>query len=285
MPWKSRIGKQPPSNFYAQVLAYLAAAYPQASISGASVSALKPLWDDLWLEGRTAEVVAKSTCSCDGKTITPSPVLAVPKLPKGAIRGPVGVARGTLFEPSQIRGSTEIEAQKRKRSAIQKEIDRLAAQATRLTARAGKSRTLEKRQPLISEIEERKKRIAERVAEVRATQEKLIALKRELGGVSRIMATEAEITEPKLPEVAPISQPKAKAAKEKKAPREKKAKEPKAQKPKEPKAQKPAKERKGKKSAELPTDEQDKKILASVEALLPGVAEKIAAALKQQGSG
>lgn len=101
---KSREGKQPPANYYAAILGYLIRAYPDAELTPSLLAQLKPAWDQMWLMGRPAEVVAKTTCSCDGKHITLSPVLPY-QLPRGAVRAPAGTPRGSVVMPSALRES------------------------------------------------------------------------------------------------------------------------------------------------------------------------------------
>ena len=48
---KSRMGKLPPANFYAQIYAYLAAAYPKATLNAKLMGGLQPIWDQFCSKG------------------------------------------------------------------------------------------------------------------------------------------------------------------------------------------------------------------------------------------
>ncbi len=117
----SREGKQPPATYYAMILAYLAEAYRDSKLAPEDMQALKPLWDDLWRAGRSAEATAQTTCSCDGKRVFPSPALGV-TVPKGAARAPARAERGSLPKVSELREAAPIEVLKRK---AQKELEKV----------------------------------------------------------------------------------------------------------------------------------------------------------------
>lgn len=281
MAWKSREGKQPPTNFYAQIMAYLAQAYPDAAISQSAVSQLKPAWDALWLDGRTAEIAAKTTCSCDGKRITPSPVLAVPRLPRGVVRGPTGLERGQLFEPSQIRGSVAVEQLKRKSTSLSKQIERLLGQAGKIGTRAAKAGTERSRLPLEQEYAKRRAAIQEKITAAIAIQTQIKALQSQLGEVARLLAAEEAAPAQNLPDL-PAFVPKQatpKAAKAAKVP--KPAQPAKAPKPTKAAPAKAAKAPKSAKAAES-ANPADAAILAAIQAALPSVAAKLKESLTKK---
>ncbi len=126
----SRIDKDPPASFYANLLGYLAETYPRASLDPMALSSLKPLWDDLWRAGRNAEVTAQSTCSCDGHTITPSPATQV-DYARGAARPPTKAVRGVLYPVTELREASPVEQVKRKADAGFEHVKRIQAKIAR----------------------------------------------------------------------------------------------------------------------------------------------------------
>lgn len=267
MAWKSRIGKLPPANYYAQIMAYLAMAYPEAEISQRTMSVLKPVWDSLWLDGRSADIVAKTTCSCDGRSITASPAIELAKLPRGAVRAPTKTDRGQLFEPARMRESVEAEKAKRQARQLEAQIGRITTRATRLSSRAERARSDTARAPVLAELEKRRQELARKQAEAAQIAERLAELRKQIGkvGVQLIQEEKAE----------------RKAEKEETAPKPPKQ-------PKPPKAPKPPKEEKPKRTGnaskeQAPTSEAAKEaaILAAIQGALPGLAEKLAEKMKK----
>lgn len=108
----SRVDKDPPASFYANLIAYLAETYPNATLSEKDLLSLKPLWDKLWRAGRNAEATAQSTCTCDGKTIFASPAIDV-DYRRGVARAPLRSQRGQLTPLKALRESSQIETSKR----------------------------------------------------------------------------------------------------------------------------------------------------------------------------
>ena len=269
MAWKSRMGRLPPPDFYALIMAYLAEAFPSASITPSALHELKPIWDELWLNGRSPEIIAKTTCSCDGKTITGSPVLGIPKLQKGAVRGPLNTKRGVLFDPTQLRESTAAEELKRRRTKLDKELALLTTQAGTLQARASKTRDQGARTTLTAEVAKRQAMRQQRYDEAVQIQQQLTELRKQLAGVARLLS--AEESPPIAPTATPSVAPQPKPAKPQTS-----AAAPRAErKPKPAKAEKPA-------APEATSAEADAALLSRVTELLPGIAEKIAASLAKK---
>lgn len=102
MAWKSREHKEPPPQFFADVVAYLHRAYPNASLSRIRLEELKPFLIAEWRQGQNAHDAAKATCACDGREILPSPATGV-FLPKHAVRPPPGALRGTVYGLDELR--------------------------------------------------------------------------------------------------------------------------------------------------------------------------------------
>lgn len=266
MAWKSRIGKLPPANFYAQIMTYLSQAYPQAEISQRTMSVLKPLWDRLWLDGRSADIVAKTTCSCDGKSITASPAIDLAKLPRGAVRAPTKTDRGQLFDPERMRESAETEKVKRQARQLEEQIGRLSTQTTRLSSRAERARGNTTRTQVLAELERRKQELAQKRSQVAQLADRLAELRKQIGqvGIQLIQEEKAE----------------RKAEKETVTPKPPKGQKP-TKEPKPPKEKKP--KRTGKQKDQTPTaqDAKDAAILAAIQGALPALAEKLAGQLKK----
>lgn len=100
--WKSRIDRDPPPQFWADIVAALSRAYPGARLSRERMQELSPFLADEWRSGQSAHDAAKATCACDGREIVPSPATAF-ALPKRSVRPPVGAVRGDVFVPEQLR--------------------------------------------------------------------------------------------------------------------------------------------------------------------------------------
>lgn len=115
--WKTREGKNPPGNWYAQVIGHLVQSYPAAQLDAAELTAqLQPIWNEQWRNGKNAQTVAATTCSCDGgRTIQPSPGVKI-SLPRGSVRGPTKLPRGVIPDPAALRESLDLE--KLKRAAV-----------------------------------------------------------------------------------------------------------------------------------------------------------------------
>lgn len=100
--WKSRTDKEPPAQFFAEVVAYLDKSYPRASLSVEVMESLRPFLAQEWRGGQSAHDAAKATCACDGVAILPSPATAI-ELARRAVRPPKGAVRGEVFGVAQLR--------------------------------------------------------------------------------------------------------------------------------------------------------------------------------------
>lgn len=274
MPLKSREGKLPPANYYAQIFGHLTQAYPAAQITPATMASLKPAWDMLWQAGRPADVVAKTTCSCDGKHITLSPAFAV-TLPKGAYRGPKGAERGALFDPASMRESAPVERTRRSYERVEAEIQRAQSKVQKIESRATSSKNAEKQALLRQQIEDQLQSLAARQAEAAQIGRRLADLRASLGTA----AFQPQLPV-KSPQAAPPKEAKPRAAKKAaagpKAP-------PKADKvPAAPAATKPAPQPVPQPASAAPVDP-DQAILAKIQSLLPALAAQLAGNLKKAG--
>lgn len=281
--WKSREGRLPAANYYAQIAAYLAQAYPNAKITKGQLDALKPVWDRLWQEGKSADIVAKTTCSCDGKHITASPAAGLERLPKGAVRAPTGVERGQLFDPADLRGSTEVERASRERKRLEAQIEKLARQATELAARGAKTKA-GGREALQQKFTDRRTQLASRMQQLRELGQQIESLRSQLSGASRLFRP---LSTPK--DDAVPSELQALVEKAKKAPKAPKAPKPKAQAQKPAKAEKAGEAPRTRKSPKPAAPAQqasaDDLILAKISEALPGIAKTLADSMKRSGAG
>lgn len=295
---KSRIGKLPPPNYYMQIMAYLAQAYPDAIITQLSMAGLKEAWDELWLRGRNAEVAAKTTCSCDGKTITLSPAFRLPPLPRGVYRAPTKLQRGQLPDPRLYRETVAIEKAKRQSRLLEAQIGRLKGTTARLDLRAARAGD-DRRSELLGKIQAHRSSLAEKEQQAAEIGRTLERLRQE---VSAMTGYHGQLFPPPEP---PPPKP-AKSPKSPKQPKQPKASKP-ATPPKQPKAPKPptppktprppktakpptapplpaqpppAAPKPAKKSKKAASQEKDQLILSAVMNALPALAEKLAGKAK-----
>lgn len=131
--WKSRVGVEPPLQFFADVIAYLNRAFPGASLDRAMLKQLRPYLVTQWRLGQNAPKAAAATCSCDGTSIVPSPASQV-DLPKRAALPPKGATPGSLFGLEDLREAgmlpkarVQAEIAARQVEHYQTEMRRLAA--------------------------------------------------------------------------------------------------------------------------------------------------------------
>ena len=124
--WESRQGQLPPAKFFAEALATLSAAYPDAVFEPGLLKRLEYHLIREWQRGQSGPNAAKATCSCDGRTITMSPVVVSPSgelrepLPKGSVRPPKGAKRdGVIPTLESLRESKSLtDARRRHAEAI-----------------------------------------------------------------------------------------------------------------------------------------------------------------------
>ena len=140
MPWKSREDKLPPPSFFSMMVAYLQRAYPGARISRELMMTLRPFLIEAWRNGRSAEAAAQTTCSCDGRHIVPSPVVAV-HVAKGSVRPPKGTQRGEVFGAESLRPPAQVERLQRKLDRVSREEQNRQTEASRWEQRAQRART------------------------------------------------------------------------------------------------------------------------------------------------
>ena len=181
MPLKSREGKLPPANYYAQIFGHLTQAYPAAQITPATMASLKPAWDMLWQAGRPADVVAKTTCSCDGKKIIPSPAVGL-LLAKGLVRPPKGAQRGEVFGAEELREPAPVERLQKRLVRVSREQEKTQAVSEKWGQRAQGARKESTR----DEAERRRAGATSRYDELRSEAQRIEAeLTRLRGELSR----------------------------------------------------------------------------------------------------
>lgn len=144
MPWKSRIGKEPPATFYAQAAAYAARAHDGIAVTREVMQTLKPFLAEAWREGNNAKKAVEATCACDGKTIVPSPAVSV-RLVKGEVRPPQGAQRGEVFGAAELRESVDLTRLRQQLAAAQAQLEQATDRADRATGREQQARSPESR--------------------------------------------------------------------------------------------------------------------------------------------
>lgn len=264
MTLKSREGKLPPANYYAGIFAHLVRAYPGAKISVETMESLKPAWDLMWQSGKAAEVAAKTTCSCDGKHITLSPVFDV-SVVRGAYRAPAGAARGALFEPEAMRESAPVERALANQARAAGQASRVGSQAAKLEARLQKVKDPQEREQILRTVEMQKAQVREKqalAAQIGAELEQLRV---------RFQSVQAA-------EQAASKRPPAQAA----APESKSKPVTKVAPPPKPKQDRPRSVPAEKRPAPAPatTAAADQAILTAIKGLLPEMAKTLASSLK-----
>ncbi|MBK9350387.1 MAG: hypothetical protein IPN05_09470 [Sulfuritalea sp.] len=118
------------------LIASLRQAFPKAEFNEEDLTTmLQPTWDEQWRNGNSAKTVAATTCSCDGRTIQPSPAVYV-NLPRGAARGPANLPRGVIPNPAALRESIPIEKLKRAALYRGQSSDQVSEQMSKLALRS-----------------------------------------------------------------------------------------------------------------------------------------------------
>lgn len=182
MTWKSRIDKQPPPKFFAEVVAYLDRAYPGATVTRELMQQLRPLFVQGWREGKNAKGVAEATCGCDGKTIVPSPATAQILL-KGEVRAPQGAQRGQVFGAEDLRESAPI-------WRLRSSLETAKARAQRAQEKASRAEEAARRARAASSQASASKRHMDALAEYREALEQAERIERELSRLLTAQETE-----------------------------------------------------------------------------------------------
>lgn len=107
MAWKSREGKLPPTQFFADVLGQLLGAYPEATLDREVMLGLRDFMINEWRNGQNGRDAAAATCSCDGHQVVPSPAASV-FLAKHAVLPPAQAKRGTPDSPPEPFGEEDL---------------------------------------------------------------------------------------------------------------------------------------------------------------------------------
>ena len=269
---KSREGKQPPANYYAAILGYLIRAYPNAELTPSLLAQLKPAWDQMWLQGRPADLAAKTTCSCDGKHITLSPAFPF-HLPRGAVRAPAGTPRGSLVMPGALRESAGLLRARSQVKRTERMFEKVAGAGDgKASAAIAKLETLRedlaRRELEVQELTTRLAQIRKGLAAAEETAEKPSRQPRLAQKPGPKPATkkpaEAAQSAKKRPASAPVAKDKA-VTKKPAAPTEKAPSQPNKQ---------------GAKAAGVQPSPEDAAMLKAIQGLLPGLATDIAAKLR-----
>lgn len=130
---KSRIGLDPPAQFWADVITFLSLTYPEATIDKETVRELRPHLIGQWRMGQNAAKSAAATCSCDGKRIVPSPASRLEL--KGRIaRPPAAIAADMVFGYEDLRPPRRIEQARISGMVAERQAEFYAQEQTRLQA-------------------------------------------------------------------------------------------------------------------------------------------------------
>lgn len=175
--WTSRIGIDPPVQFFAEVIAYLNKAFPEARLNRETVRQLRPYLVSQWRLGQNAAKAAAATCSCDGSRIVPSPASQI-ELPRRAALAPKGAKREDVFgledlrEPGALpRIRVQAEIAQRQFEHYKTELDALQAQA----APEGTGKTSKKISGLVERANREMRKWATKATELRGQVDSLAA--------------------------------------------------------------------------------------------------------------
>jgi len=223
--WKSRIGKLPPTQFFADLIQHLRNLYPGATIDDGLVRTMREIWVAEWRAGQSAQDTAKATCSCDGKAIVPS-AGAGRDLGKRLARPPKGAKRGDFIAPAELREVSPLAAARREAEKYSQAFDRVRAAAMTLLQAKGwtpsKGLKLQRLQRVLHDLKAKHDVAVKKYEEVRRSRKESqqpTLYEKPLGALGLSLRPD-ELPEPPPP-------------KTKKAKKEKSAKQPKE--PKEPK--------------------------------------------------
>ncbi len=154
--FRNREGKLPPPKFFAEALASLSIAYPDAVLAPELLKQIEQHLIREWQNGQSGPDAAKATCSCDGTTITMSPAVVSPTgevrepLPKGAARPPKGAKRdGTIPNVESVRESKSLTDARTRHGAAIAVVEAKTSVLARLNAKtASGSRSSEDKRRL-----------------------------------------------------------------------------------------------------------------------------------------
>lgn len=175
--WMSRIGVEPPVEFFSEALAYLNKAFPEARLDRETVRQLRPHLVSQWRLGQNGAKAAAATCSCDGSRIVPSPASQI-ELPRRAALAPKGAQRGDVFgiedlrEPGALpRIRVQAEIAQRQYEHYKTELDALQAQ----TASEGMGKASKKISGLVERTNREMRKWATKANELRGQVDTLAA--------------------------------------------------------------------------------------------------------------
>ena len=199
MPWKSRIGKDPPATFFAQAAAQMARAHEGVAVTREVMTTLRPYLADAWREGANAKKAVDTMCSCDGKTIFPSPSVAV-RLLKGEVRPPQGAQRGQVFGVEELRESAELMRLRKEVAQAQRRVAQATEQVEQAEAREQQARSAESRaraaQRLYQILEQKREALVQLAAHEKRVGEYLRVQERERERLERERAAQVKAAAP-----------------------------------------------------------------------------------------
>ena len=129
--WKSRIGVDPPVQFFADVIAYLSKAFPEATLDRQTLARLRPYLIQQWRIGQNAAKAAAATCSCDGRNLIPSPASQI-DLPRRAALPPKNASRGDSFGIEDLREISPLRKARMQAEIAQRQLEHYQAEAAKL---------------------------------------------------------------------------------------------------------------------------------------------------------
>lgn len=125
MPWRARVEKKIPPNFWADFVAAVNVVYPGATLDQPTLEQLYDLALDEWRNGTQIHLIVRQLCSCDGKRIVPSEAARI-RLPKRRriAQPPIGAQPGDIFGVEDLRDSTPVSRLLARQAVAQARLER-----------------------------------------------------------------------------------------------------------------------------------------------------------------
>lgn len=173
--WKSRVGVEPPTEFFSEALAYLANAFPRAMLDRETVRSLRPFLVKQWRIGQNGGKAAAATCACDGTRIVPSPGSQV-TLPSRALKPPLKAMRGDVFGVDDLREIGSLRNAKLAAEVADRQVEYYKSEVTRLEVMIAEGSKQPGLTRMLAQARKRSVSAAQDAAKARATAARLTTI-------------------------------------------------------------------------------------------------------------
>lgn len=148
---KSRIGIDPPDQFFADVITFLSIAYPEAKLTKEDIRELRPHLIRQWRMGQNAARSASATCSCDGRKIVPSPASGLDL--RGRIaRPPAEIPADMIFGLEDVREPRRVEKARLATMVARRQAEHFSEERNRLEAELSQGELSSKRESQVRRL-------------------------------------------------------------------------------------------------------------------------------------